>query len=42
MDIEIKSINCLNLAETLDCGQAFRWKETEDGRWGSKGDHGPL
>lgn len=33
MDIEIKNINCLNLAETLDCGQAFRWKELENGRW---------
>lgn len=33
MDIEIKNINCLDLAETLDCGQAFRWKESEDGRW---------
>ena len=33
MNIEIKNINCLDLAETLDCGQAFRWKETNDGRW---------
>ena len=33
MDIEIKNVNCLDLAETLDCGQAFRWKETENGRW---------
>ncbi len=33
MDIVIKNINCLDLRETLDCGQAFRWKETENGRW---------
>ncbi len=33
MNIEIKNINCLNLSETLDCGQAFRWFEKENGRW---------
>ena len=33
MDIEIKNINCINLAETLDCGQAFRWKPLDNGRW---------
>lgn len=33
MDIEIKNISCLDLRETLDCGQAFRWKETEEGHW---------
>ena len=33
MDIEIKNINHLDLQETLDCGQAFRWQETEKGRW---------
>lgn len=27
--------NCANfdLAQTLDCGQAFRWRQTEDGAW---------
>ncbi len=33
MDIVIKNVNCLNLRETLDCGQAFRWKELENGHW---------
>ena len=33
MDIKINNIKCLNLSETLDCGQAFRWRETEAGRW---------
>jgi len=33
VNIEIKKVNCLDLAETLDCGQAFRWRETTDGRW---------
>lgn len=27
----IKNITDLDLAQTLDCGQAFRWKENEDG-----------
>lgn len=29
--IEVKGIRNLNLSETLDCGQSFRWKETEKG-----------
>ena len=33
MDLKIRNINCLNLAETLDCGQAFRWHPLADGRW---------
>ena len=33
MDIKISNVKCLNLGETLDCGQAFRWRETERGRW---------
>ncbi len=33
MDLKIENINCLNLAETLDCGQAFRWSLLPDGRW---------
>ena len=27
----IVSQNCFDLAQTLDCGQAFRWSEREDG-----------
>ena len=26
----IVSQNCFDLAQTLDCGQAFRWSERED------------
>lgn len=33
MDFKIDNINCFILSETLDCGQAFRWKETENGKW---------
>lgn len=33
MDYKIENTECLNLAETLDCGQAFRWKEAENGDW---------
>ena len=32
-DIILKNISCFNLKETLDCGQAFRWKELTDGSW---------
>ena len=31
--IIINGIQCLNLALTLDCGQAFRWEEQENGSW---------
>lgn len=30
-DIFLKDFDCLNLRNTLLCGQAFRWKETEEG-----------
>lgn len=30
-NIIIKDIRNFTLSETLDCGQAFRWRETEDG-----------
>ncbi len=29
----LENISHLNIALTLDCGQSFRWKETEDGCW---------
>ncbi len=32
-DIVAEGVPCLDLARTLDCGQAFRWTRTEDGRW---------
>ena len=32
-NVYIKNIKTFNLAQTLDCGQAFRWRETEDGIW---------
>ncbi len=30
-DIILKEVKNFTLSETLDCGQAFRWRETEDG-----------
>ena len=33
MDIIIENVANLDLLETLDCGQAFRWRELSDGRW---------
>lgn len=33
MDYIVKDINCLILSETLDCGQAFRWKAIDDNKW---------
>ena len=32
-EITIETGKCFNLALSLDCGQAFRWKETENGIW---------
>ncbi len=29
----LEGVKCLELPLTLDCGQAFRWKEQEDGSW---------
>lgn len=31
--IVLKNIENFDLAQTLDCGQAFRWKETKSGSW---------
>lgn len=33
MDFKVQNVNCLDLAETLDCGQAFRWKADDKGFW---------
>ena len=30
-DIVLDRFDCLDLRNTLLCGQAFRWKETEEG-----------
>ncbi len=32
-EIILDEVKCLDLALTLDCGQAFRWEEQEDGSW---------
>ena len=32
-EIILDGVKCLDLALTLDCGQAFRWEEQEDGSW---------
>lgn len=31
--IEINELRELSLAQTLDCGQCFRWKQQDDGSW---------
>ena len=31
--IIFKNVDTMNIALTLDCGQAFRWSENEDGSW---------
>lgn len=33
MDFTLENITCLDLKETLDCGQAFRWKPIDDNTW---------
>ncbi len=33
MNYTVSNISCLDLVETLDCGQAFRWQPLEDGSW---------
>lgn len=32
-NVIISGVRCLDLAQTLDCGQAFRWTLLSDGRW---------
>lgn len=32
-DLILKDVTCLSLPLTLDCGEAFRWEEQEDGSW---------
>lgn len=32
-DIIVRDVECLDLALTLDCGQAFRWRQETDGSW---------
>ena len=32
-DLYISGVTNFDLAQTLDCGQAFRWKEKENGIW---------
>lgn len=32
-EIILEGVQCLDLPLTLDCGQAFRWEEQEDGSW---------
>lgn len=32
-NIILKHAECLSLDLTLDCGQAFRWKKSENGKW---------
>lgn len=31
--LRVGPVPCLDLAQTLDCGQAFRWRQLDDGRW---------
>lgn len=32
-NIYLENADCFDLAQTLDCGQAFRWKQLENGEW---------
>lgn len=32
-DTLVSGFSCFDLRDTLDCGQAFRWSEADDGRW---------
>jgi len=32
-NVYINNIDDFSLPQTLDCGQAFRWEETENGKW---------
>lgn len=32
-DLIVRGVDCLSLPLTLDCGQAFRWRQLDDGRW---------
>lgn len=32
-NLYLSQVSCLNLALTLDCGQAFRWKPCGQGKW---------
>ena len=32
-NIILRDVNCFNIALCLDCGQAFRWSQTENGEW---------
>lgn len=32
-NIVLRDVKCLSLPLTLDCGEAFRWEEQEDGSW---------
>ncbi|MBQ8267042.1 MAG: 8-oxoguanine DNA glycosylase, partial [Clostridia bacterium] len=32
-EIHIKNVANFDLAQTLDCGQAFRWSQNENGVW---------
>lgn len=32
-NVIINNIDCFNIAQTLDCGQAFRWEQDSNGYW---------
>jgi len=32
-DVIIENLTCFSLKDTLDCGQAFRWKSLDDKKW---------
>lgn len=32
-NIILEDVNCFNIALCLDCGQAFRWSQAENGEW---------
>ena len=38
----VSGLRCLDLRQTLDCGQAFRWSPLPDGRWTGVAGRRPL
>ena len=38
--IIVSGVSCFDLARSCDCGQAFRWKNTGNGRFGVAGGRG--
>ena len=31
--VKVENVTCFSLSQTLDCGQAFRWREIAENVW---------